>query len=819
MPFLFLLRAINGLGIIIMLVSYKWLKELVDVDVTTAELAEKMSTTGIEVEGVETPSEGLSKLVVGHVLTCEDVPETHLHLCQVDTGDAEGPRQIVCGAPNVTAGIKVIVAIPGARIADNYKIKKGKIRGMESLGMICSLAELGLPDSIIPKEFADGIQILPEDAVPGDSIFPYLDLDDEIIELSITPNRADALSMRGVAHEVAAIYGKSVHFPEKTVTEDSKPASDKISVAIESDKVATYASRVVENVTVQPSPQWLQNLLMNAGIRPINNVVDVTNYVLLYFGQPMHAFDLDKFEDSRIVARDARDGEKLVTLDGEERELTAEDIVITVADKPVALAGVMGGASTEIDNNSKNVVLEAAVFDGKSVRKTSSRLNLRSESSSRFEKGINNDTVLEALDFAAAMLQELANGTVLAGRVQAGSVDTEPVQVSTSLDYVNVRLGTELTFADIEDVFAKLGFGLTGDADKFTVSVPRRRWDISIQADLVEEIARIYGYEKLPTTLPEAAGTAGELTETQVLRRKVRTIAEGAGLTEIISYALTTPEKAVEFAVTPSNLTELMWPMTVDRSALRQNMVSGMLDTVAYNVNRKNSNVAIYEIGKVFEQKGNPKEELPNEINTFAFAISGLVAEKDFQTKATPVDFFYAKGIVEALFDKLEVSVDYVPTKDLASMHPGRTAAIVLDGQTIGFLGQVHPQTAKNYGIPETYVAEINLSAVEAALQPAQPFVEITKFPAVSRDIALLLKAEITHQEVLDAIYFAGVKRLVAVKLFDVYAGEKLGAGMKSMAYSLTFQNPNDNLTDEEVAKYMEKITKALTEKVEAEVR
>ena len=685
--------------------------------------------------------------------------------------------------------------------------------------MICSLAELGLPDSIIPKEFADGIQILPEDAVPGDSIFPYLDLDDEIIELSITPNRADALSMRGVAHEVAAIYGKSVHFPEKTVTEDSKPASDKISVAIESDKVATYASRVVENVNVQPSPQWLQNLLMNAGIRPINNVVDVTNYVLLYFGQPMHAFDLDKFEDSHIVARDARDGEKLVTLDGEERELTAEDIVITVADKPVALAGVMGGTSTEIDNNSKNVVLEAAVFDGKSVRKTSSRLNLRSESSSRFEKGINNDTVLEALDFAAAMLQELANGTVLAGRVQAGSVDTEPVQVSTSLDYVNVRLGTELTFADIEDVFAKLGFGLTGDADKFNVSVPRRRWDISIQADLVEEIARIYGYEKLPTTLPEAAGTAGELTETQALRRKVRTIAEGAGLTEIISYALTTPEKAVEFAVTPTNLTELMWPMTVDRSALRQNMVSGMLDTVAYNVNRKNSNVAIYEIGKVFEQNGNPKEELPNEINTFAFAISGLVAEKDFQTKATPVDFFYAKGIVEALFDKLEVSVDYVPTKDLASMHPGRTAAIVLDGQTIGFLGQVHPQTAKNYGIPETYVAEINLSAVEAALQPAQPFVEITKFPAVSRDIALLLKAEITHQEVLDAIYSAGVKRLVAVKLFDVYAGEKLGAGMKSMAYSLTFQNPNDNLTDEEVAKYMEKITKALTEKVEAEVR
>lgn len=801
-----------------MLVSYKWLKELVDVDVTTAELAEKMSTTGIEVEGVETPAEGLSKLIVGHVLSCEDVPETHLHLCQVDTGD-EAPRQIVCGAPNVKAGIKVIVAVPGARIADNYKIKKGKIRGMESLGMICSLQELGLPDSIIPKEFSDGIQILPEDAVPGDSIFPYLDLDDEIIELSITPNRADALSMRGVAHEVAAIYGKDVHFEEKNVTEVAEKAADKISVAIKSDKVLTYMARVVENVTIAPSPQWLQNKLMNAGIRPINNVVDVTNYVLLTYGQPMHAFDLDKFDGSAIVAREAVAGEKLVTLDGEERELVAGDLVITVDNKPVALAGVMGGQSTEIDDNSKNVVLEAAVFDGTSIRKTSGRLNLRSESSSRFEKGINYDTVAEALDFAAAMLTELAGGQVLAGQVVAGSVPTEPVEVSTTLGYVNTRLGTELTYADIEDVFAKLGFGVTGNADKFTVSVPRRRWDISIQADLVEEIARIYGYEKLPTTLPEAGATAGELTATQKLRRQVRTIAEGAGLSEIISYALTTPEKAVEFTTVPTNVTELMWPMSVERSALRQNVVSGMLDTVAYNVARKNSNLAIYEIGKVFEQPGNPKEELPNEVEKFAFAVTGLVAEKDFQTKATPVDFFYAKGIVEALFEKLGLAVDFVANKELASMHPGRTASILLDGQELGFLGQVHPQTAKNYNVPETYVAEINLTAVEANLNDDQVFVEITKFPAVSRDIALLVSAETSHKDIVEAIKAAGVKRLTDIKLFDVYAGSNIASGFKSMAYSLTFQNPSDNLTDEEVAKYMEKITKSLTETVNAEVR
>ena len=801
-----------------MLVSYKWLKELVDVDVTTAELSEKMSTTGIEVEGVASPAQGLSNLVVGHVLSCEDVPDTHLHLCQVDTGDEE-PRQIVCGAPNVKAGIKVIVALPGARIADNYKIKKGKIRGMESLGMICSLQELGLPDSIIPKEFADGIQILPEDAVPGESIFPYLDLDDEIIELSITPNRADALSMRGVAHEVAAIYGKEVHFPEKNLAESDKAASDVIQVAIESDKVLTYKARVVENVTVQPSPQWLQNRLMNAGIRPINNIVDITNFVLLLFGQPMHAFDLDKFEGQKIVARQSREGEKLVTLDAVERELTTEDIVITVADKPVALGGVMGGQDTEIDSSSKNVVLEAAVFDGKSIRKTSGRLNLRSESSARFEKGINYDTVSEALDFAASMLQELGKGTVLAGQVSAGELPTEPVQVTTTLDYVNVRLGTDLTFADVEEVFAKLGFGLEGNAEAFTVSVPRRRWDIHIQADLVEEIARIYGYDKLPTTLPEAGATAGELTSSQALRRKVRTLAEGSGLSEIISYALTTPEKALEFTMEPTKLTELMWPMTVERSALRQNIISGMLDTVAYNVNRKNSNLAIYEIGKIFHQTGDVQTDLPQEVETFAFALTGLVAEKDFQTKAVPVDFFYAKGIVEALADKLNLSFDFVAEKDLDSMHPGRTAAILLNGEVVGFVGQLHPQTAKDYGIPETYVAELNLTAVEAGLKPNPSFQEITKFPAVSRDMALLLPAETSHKEVVAAIESAGVKRLTSIKLFDVYAGANIEAGKKSMAYSLTFQNPEASLTDEEVARFMEKISKAMAEQVSAEVR
>lgn len=801
-----------------MLVSYKWLKELVDVTVLSEELAEKMSTTGIEVEGVSSPAKGLSKIVVGEVISCEDVPETHLHVCQVNVGE-EALRQIVCGAPNVRTGIKVMVALPGARIADNYKIKKGKIRGLESLGMICSLGELGISDSVVPKEFSDGIQILPEEAVPGDSVFPYLDLDDEIIELSITPNRADALSMRGVAYEVAAIYDKSVHFKDFPLLETQDQAGEQLSVAIETDKAPFYAARILENVTIAPSPQWLQNLLMNAGIRPINNVVDVTNYILLYFGQPMHAFDLDTFEGNQIVVRKAHVGEKLVTLDDEERDLETSDLVIAVADKPVALAGVMGGAATEISPQSRRVVLEAAVFDGTSIRKTSGRLNLRSESSSRFEKGINLATVTEALDAAASMIADLAGATVQAGIVSAGQVDTSDVEVVSTLADVNRVLGTELTYTDIEDVFRRLGFGLTGNAEEFTVSVPRRRWDIHIEADLYEEIARIYGYDKLPATLPKGDGTAGQLTETQKLRRKVRTVAEGAGLTEVITYALTTPEKAVQFSTNPSNLTELMWPMTVDRSVLRQNMVAGILDTVAYNVARKNKDLALYEIGKVFEQKGNPQEELPTEINSFAFALTGLVTEKDFQTSAIPVDFFYAKGILEALFDRLGLKVEYTATQALTSMHPGRTATVSLDGQVIGFVGQVHPVTAKDYNIPETYVAEINLTAIEQVIQPAKPFVEITKFPAVTRDIALLLKAEISHKEVVEAIEAAGVKRLTDIKLFDVFSGEKLGLGMKSMAYTLTFQNPEDTLEDEEVARYMEKIQKSLEVTIGAEVR
>lgn len=799
-----------------MLVSYKWLKELVELDVPVAELSEKMSTTGIEVEGVMSPADGLSKIVVGHVLTEEAVPETHLHRCQVDVGEEE-TRQIICGAPNIAAGQKVIVALPGARIADNYKIKKGKIRGMESLGMICSLAELGLSESIIPKEYAEGIQVLPADAIPGESVFPYLDMDDQIIELSITPNRADALSMRGVAYEVAAIYDSNLTLEPVTLTEVSQPASDLLEVAIESDKATTYQARILENVQVAPSPQWLQNRLMNAGIRPINNVVDVTNLVLLEYGQPLHAFDLDTFKDSKIVVREARVGEQLLTLDGVERNLEVSDLVITVADEPVALAGVMGGQATEITKESKRVVLEAAVFDGTSIRKTSGRLNLRSEASARFEKGINVGTVSEALDYAASLLVELAGAEVLSGRVEAGEVDVEPVSVATDLASVNRVLGTDLDYAAIEDVFRRLGFGLSGDATAFQVSVPKRRWDITIPADLNEEIARIYGYDRLPSSLPGGQGTAGELTTMQALRRKVQDTMEGAGLTEVITYTLTTPEKAQLFRQNPSELIQLMWPMSVERSVLRQSMVSSLLETLQYNQARRQPNLAIYEIGKIFKQIEG--QQLPQEDTVLALALTGSLTEKDFQTQPQAVDFFTAKGMLELLFDRLGLEVTYKAIADLPGSHPGRTALLQLGDQTIGFLGQVHPALSKDYDLSEVYVAEVNLSLVEELLPEQAIFQDISKFPSVTRDIALLVQEEVQHQAILDVLSSLNLKRLKAIHLFDVYQGLPLSENQKSMAYSLTFQNPEATMEDEEVVRYMDKIQKALESELGAEIR
>ncbi|EQC56422.1 MAG: phenylalanine--tRNA ligase subunit beta [Lactococcus cremoris] len=797
-----------------MLVSYKWLKELVpNLTATPDELEQKMSTSGIEVEGVTSPQEGLSKLVVGEVLSSEDIPETHLHITQVNVG-ADEALQIVCGAPNVRVGMKVIVALVGARIADNYKIKKGKIRGVESLGMLCALDEIGIDEKINPMKHEDGIFEMPADAKVGDSIFPYLDMDDEIIELSITPNRADALSMNGAAWEVGAIYDLPVKLEEKSLVEASESAASKITVKVETDKVPTYKIRLIEGVKIAKSPQWLQNRLMNAGVKPINNVVDVTNYVLMTFGQPLHSFDFAKFGSDEILVRQAKSGEKITTLDHVERELDDSDIVVTANGLPVALGGVMGGADSEITDETTNVALEAALFDGASIRKTSQKFALRSEASSRFEKGINEGTVREALDFAAAMIVELAGGKVLSGLVESNDYQPLLPKVSITLSRVNGALGTDLSLETVKKIFVQLGFGVEVEGEKFTCEIPSRRWDIHIEADLVEEVARIYGYDNLPSTLP-LSQNAGELTDMQKFRRTVRTGLESSGLNEVIGFSLVTPEKATEF-VGELETTSLMMPMTEDRQTLRANMIPGLLDIVNYNQNRKNADVAIYEIGNIFLP--NADDIRPTEVPNLAFAISGNVVDKSYNGQAVPVDFYYAKGIVENLLETYE-EVEFVPTNNQAAMHPGRTAVININGRLAGFVGQIHPATAKKYDVAETYVASLDMEVMLEELPAQTIFNDIPKVQAVHRDIALLIDAEVTHAQIVSVIKSSRVKTLKQVELFDIYQGKNLPAAKKSMAYSLTFQPTENTMTDDEITAAVNKITKNLVEKLNVEIR
>lgn len=805
-----------------MLVSYKWLKQLVDLEgISPIELSDKMSRSGIEVEDVVVPEEGLKKIVVGDVKECVPHPDSdHLSICQVDVGEEE-IYQIVCGAPNVRAGKKVIVALPNSRITGNVKIKKGKMRGEVSLGMICSLDELGYSSSVVPKEYADGIYFLPDEAIPGEPVFSYLEMDDSIIELSITPNRADALSLRGVAHEVAAIYDRKITFPTKELVEDTASnIEDYISVSVENtDDTPTYRMRVIKDVTIKESPMWLQTLLMNEGIRPINNVVDVTNYTLLLYGQPQHAFDYDKLGSKEIKVRRATDNESLVTLDEEERTLTTENIVITNGEKPIALAGVMGGFDSEITETTTTVALETALFHPTVTRRTAKSFGLSSESSKRFERGINVSTIEEASAFSAQMIAELGGGVVVSGEAISNSYEKEDVVVSITLTKINRSLGTELSKEDVTRIFNSLGFKHEVDNETFIVSIPPRRWDISIEADLVEEVARIYGYDNLPSTLPKGSSVAGKLTRTQRLTRNIRKQLEGNGLYEAISYMLTTPELATKFVLEPKGTIELDLPMSEERSVARQSLVSGLLKNVAYNQARKQNQIAFYEVGNIFELVEG--EVLPKETKHLAMAISGTWANKTWDSPAKSVDFYTLKGIVENLFNLLGLSDElrFTSSKAYKEMHPGRTAQITIGETVLGFVGQVHPQIAKEMEINETYVCELDLALLCELAKEEPTYKEVGKYPSIKRDIALLADREISSQEIIDVIKDKGGKYLIDIHLFDVFEGEKLGTNKKSLAYSLIFRNDEATLVDEDVTKAVEKVSEALQTTLNIEVR
>ncbi|MED1673162.1 phenylalanine--tRNA ligase subunit beta [Pallidibacillus thermolactis] len=792
-----------------MYVSYKWLQDYVDLTgISPEELAEKITRTGIEVEDVEKKGEKLKKIVVGHVLTCEDHPNSdHLHLCQVDIGEEE-PVQIVCGAPNVAAGQKVIVAKAGARIAGNVKIKKGKIRGEVSHGMICSLQELGFDGKVVPKEYADGIFVLPEDAEVGADALSLLNLDDAVLELSITANRADCMSMLGVAYETAAIFGKEVKLPEATVSETNEQARDYISVRVESEDSPIYTAKVIKNVKIGPSPLWLQNKLMAAGIRPHNNVVDITNYVLLEYGQPLHAFDYDRFGSKEVLVRKAYEGEKMVTLDGTERTLRQEDLVITNGKEPVALAGVMGGLDSEVKDDTTTILLESAYFNGTSIRRTSRYHGLRSEASSRFERGIDPTRVRQASERAAALIAELAGGEVLEGTVAHEELRVEPVTVQVDRTKINRFLGTDLSIKEVEDMIQKLQFEYTLDNETFVVHIPSRRWDISIPEDMYEEIARIYGYDKIPTTLPVGAQTLGHLTPYQQKRRVVREVLEGAGLLQATTYSLTSKEKFGQFALQPAEPVQLSMPMSEEHAILRDTLIPHLLDSISYNRARKNSDVGLYEIGKVFYGKGAHVQ--PEEVEHLAVALTGLYVNHPWQGEKVPVDFYTVKGILEALFERLQLAGIRYEKAEIDGMHPGQTAKIYVNDEVVGFLGKVHPTREKEYDVKNVFVFELDLEKLINMKSPFLSYTTIPKFPGITRDIALVVDQTQTAGELKDIIVSAGGKLLKEVNVFDVYVGDKVPENKKSVAFTLKYSDPERTLTDDEVNQVHENVVAAL---------
>ncbi|MGK0563691.1 phenylalanine--tRNA ligase subunit beta [Staphylococcus aureus] len=794
-----------------MLISNEWLKEYVTIDDSVSNLAERITRTGIEVDDLIDYTKDIKNLVVGFVKSKEKHPDADkLNVCQVDIGEDE-PVQIVCGAPNVDAGQYVIVAKVGGRLPGGIKIKRAKLRGERSEGMICSLQEIGISSNYIPKSFESGIYVFSESQVPGTDALQALYLDDQVMEFDLTPNRADALSMIGTAYEVAALYNTKMTKPETTSNELELSANDELTVTIENeDKAPYYSARVVHDVTIEPSPIWMQARLIKAGIRPINNVVDISNYVLLEYGQPLHMFDQDAIGSQQIVVRQANEGEKMTTLDDTERELLTSDIVITNGQTPIALAGVMGGDFSEVKEHTSNIVIEGAIFDPVSIRHTSRRLNLRSESSSRFEKGIATEFVDEAVDHACYLLQTYANGKVLKDRVSSGELSAFITPIDITADKINRTIGFDLSQNDIVTIFNQLGFDTEINDDVITVQVPSRRKDITIKEDLIEEVARIYGYDDIPSTLPVFEKvTSGQLTDRQYKTRMVKEVLEGAGLDQAITYSLVSKEDATAFAMQQRQTIDLLMPMSEAHASLRQSLLPHLIEAASYNVARKNKDVKLFEIGNVFFANG--EGELPDQVEYLSGILTGDYVVNQWQGKKETVDFYLAKGVVDRVSEKLNLEFSY-RRADIDGLHPGRTAEILLENKVVGFIGELHPTLAADNDLKRTYVFELNFDALMAVSVGYINYQPIPRFPGMSRDIALEVNQNIPAADLLSTIHAHGGNILKDTLVFDVYQGEHLEKGKKSIAIRLNYLDTEETLTDERVSKVQAEIEAALIE-------
>lgn len=793
--------------------SLSWIKAYVpDLDVTAQEYTDAMTLSGTKVEGFEKLDADLEKIVVGQILSIERHPDADkLIICQVNVGTET--VQIVTGAPNVKEGDKVPVVLDGGRVAGGHdgkmtpggiKIKKGKLRGVESCGMMCSIEELGSSREMYPEAPEYGIYIFPEDTVVGESAIKVLGLDDVVFEYEITSNRVDCYSVLGIAREAAATFGKKFVPPVVTETGNDEDAHDYIKVTVkDTDLCPRYTARIVKNIKIGPSPKWMQRRLASNGIRPINNIVDITNYVMEEYGQPMHAYDYDTIAGHEIVVRRAEKGEKFITLDGQERTMDDSVLMICDGEKAVGIAGIMGGENSMITDDVKTMMFEAACFDGTNIRLSSKKVGLRTDASGKFEKGLDPNNAEAAINRACQLIEELGAGEVVGGMVDVYTTKKEPVRVTFEPDKINALLGTDISGEQMLKYFEPLG--LEYDAAANEIIAPTFRHDIFRTADLAEEVARFYGYDNIPTTLPRGEATTGKLPFKLRIEEVARDIAEYCGFSQGMTYSFESPkvfDKLLLEADSPyRKAIRISNPLGEDFSIMRTISLNGMLTSLAFNYNHRNKNVRLYELGNVYLPGELPLKELPEERMQFTLGMYG------------EGDFFVMKGVVEEFFEKagLHQQVTYDPKAGKPFLHPGRQANIIYGGEILGYLGELHPEVADNYGIGEkAYVAVLDMPKVVENASFDRKFEGIAKFPAVTRDISMVVSREILAGQIEAMIRQRGGKHLESLQLFDIYEGAQIKKGFKSMAYSLVFRAKDKTMTEDEITSAMKKIYNGL---------
>lgn len=777
-----------------MKLSTNFLKEYVDIDVDVHTLAEDMTKVGNEYDSAEKLINA-TNLVIGEVKECIMHPDSdHLHVCKVDIGT--DISQIVCGAPNVRTGLKVIVALPGAKLPEK-EIKEGVIRGQESKGMLCSLAELGLESKFLSTEDKEGIHELPVDAPVGEDPIKYLKLDDEVIDFDLTANRGDLLSILGMAYEAGAIYDKTVKDIELSHKENDKNISDSFKVKVNTENCTLFLAKKIENVKIKESIPVIKNRLIASGIRPINNVVDISNYVMLETGQPLHFYDADKL-NGILEVRMAKEGEKLNTLDGIERILTTDDIVISNGTEAIGLAGVMGGLDTEITENTKNIIIESAIFNSVKVRKTSNKI-LRSEASNRFEKGLDPNRTYMAIERSCNLLEKYADSTIVGGIVKYDKEDLSNRNVNIKVEDINSLLGSNISKDEVLNVFRRLEFTYKENNDNIEVSVPRRRLDISIKEDLIEEVGRIYGVDNIDgktMVLPVKAGNYDRIT------RELRNKMVNLGLNETLSYVLVNEKEAKNFTIENYEAVKLLAPLSEDRNTLRCSIIPSLYKIYKYNIAHYNKDVTIFEIGKSFYKK----DDKYGEENKLAAVMTG---EFYLGLEKKPINFFIVKGIAEEILDYLGYNGRYsfvVKDNMPKEMHPGQSALISVNNDVVGLIGRVHPEINKE----AVYVLEINLDKLLSKRTGKMKFKDISKFPTVNKDISIVVEKNVTSQEIATQIKKAAGSLLIGSEVFDVYTGKGINDNQKSLAYSLTFGANDRTLTDEEINAILEKIINSL---------